>query len=127
MTVEFEYPIGEDAPSIGDAAQLLIDAIGDFQRHKIGYEGLYFGALVVWDGVANNPVLHKIVEEGLEKKRQEMTSAFTVDFSKGDPIQKRYDPNFWMEDIPKKVKPTVYIYDRCKSLLSFLESLDSQK
>jgi hypothetical protein len=129
MSIEFEFPEGNESDVIGEASQLLIDAIADYQAHKFTYAGLYFDALVIWTGINNNPTLHKIVEEGLRKKRQEMATVFTLDLSKGDPIRKRYDPSFWMDEIPRKMEsdPSNYVYDKCKSLLSFLEGLNSQK
>ena len=96
---------------------------------KIDYATALHGVMTIWGDIYAKPDLRIKIENGLREKRLKMRTSFEMDMSKGDPVRKRYDPTLWMRNIPPELtkNPSLYVSDKCKSLLTFLESLDSQK
>jgi len=130
MPIDFEY-FGESEPEplLMGAITTLKEGIEEYTNRRIDMMTLFVGTRIVWKNLNKNPYLQGLVEKEIEKKRVAFSSIFALDSSNEDPVRKRYEPDLWLDSIPKEFEgnPNPYILDRCKTLLTFLEGLNSQK
>ena len=105
----------------------LDSAVKDFLENKSGEGKLVSQAVTAWDKAMQNQVLSKAIEGGLRQKRKVLTQGFgSLDLAKhGDPVRKRYNPNYWMETIPPEFEGSKasYLLDRAHSLRNFLSGI----
>lgn len=130
MSTDFEFPEPNPNSPFGGAIFRIESKRREFVEHDIDTLEFLKSIMDVWGNLNSNPTAHSKIESGIRDRRMKLSSVFTLDIPRhGDPIRKRYDPTLWMRNVPQELKqqPSVYILDRCKSLLTFLESLDSQK
>lgn len=129
MNTEFDFPEPERKTTLQSAITDIKEDVQKFNNNSIDTPALLHGVMSVWGDIYAVPELRTKVEKGFREKRLKLRTFFEMDISKGDPIRKRYDPTLWMRNVPPELKsnPSLYILDKCESLLTFLEGLDSQK
>jgi hypothetical protein len=129
MNIEFDFPEPDRKSTLQGAITGIKEDVEKFNSNSIDTAALLHGVMSTWGDIYAVPELRTKIERGFREKRLKMRTYFEMDMSKGDPIRKRYDPTLWMRNVPPELKsnPSLYILDKCKSLLTFLESLDGQK
>lgn len=109
-----------------EAITRLDQTVTDFQDEKINSLQMFAQVLNTWNKAYANPELKKLIDQEFRKRRQAMQQFGSLDIGRrGDPIRKRYSPQYWLGEIPEELKnkQEVFILDRIKTLRSLFASL----
>jgi len=85
---------------------------------------LLAAAINAWKKATQNPILKPAIEKELRKRRMALHQMAQLDIVKqGDPIQKRYNPNYWLGTPAIQENPQAFLLDRIDSLRNLFGSL----
>lgn len=101
----------------------LDEAVERFQEGEISDLQLFAHAVNAWKEVNRNENLKLSLEEEMRKRRMALHQMAPLDISKGDPIKKRYNPNYWIGTKQMRENPQDFLLDRIASLKNLFESL----
>lgn len=126
MTEEAKETVTEHLLLKEEIINALDEAVSDFQDGEINSLRMFAQVLNAWNKAYENPTLKTMIEQALRKRRQAMHQLARLDIAKyGDPVRKRYNPQYWLGEMPRefKGKEEVYLLDKINSLREFFVSL----
>ena len=94
------------------------------QDGKITNLELFAGAANAWRKAIQNQILKSAIEKEIRKRRVALHQMARLNIAKqGDPIKKRYNPNYWLGTPAIQENPQAFLLDRIASLRNFFGSL----
>jgi len=105
---------------IGD----LDTAVRKSQDGEITNIELFASAANAWRKAVRNSILKSAIEKEIRKRRMALHQMARLNIAKqGDPIKKRYNPNYWLGTLAIKENPQAFLLSRIASLRNLFESL----
>ena len=102
----------------------LDDAVKQSEEGKISDLQLFAHAANAWREANHNPAIKSALEKEMRKRRLVLHQIAPLNISKdGDPIRKRYDPNYWLGTEELRNNPKGFLLNRIASLKNLFESL----
>ena len=102
----------------------LDEAVERFQEGEISDLQLFAHAANAWREANHNPAIKSALEEEMRKRRLALHQMAPLNIPKhGDPIRKRYDPNYWLGTEELRNDPKGFLLNRIASLKNLFESL----
>jgi len=99
-------------------------AVRKSQDGEITNLQLFAGAANAWRKAIRNSVLKSAIEKEFRKRRLVLHQLAPLNIAEqGDPIQKRYNPNYWLGTPAIKENPQAFLLDRIASLKNLFGSL----
>ena len=98
--------------------------VGKSQDGEITDFELLAGAVNAWRKAVQNPILESTIQEEFRERRLLLHQTARINIAEqGDPIKKRYDPNYWLATPAIKKNPQAFLLDRIASLRNLFGSL----
>ena len=127
MPENLNNPENQNQPEHLALKENIIDgldkAVEKFQKGEISDLQLFAHAVNTWKEVNRNEKLKSSLEEEMRKRRMALHQMASLDISKGDPVKKRYNPNYWLFTEQIGEDPQGFLLDRIASLKNLLERL----
>jgi len=107
-----------------EAINCLDTAVRKFQDGEITDLQLFASAANAWRKAIRNPILKSAIETEFKKRRLALHQTAPLNITKqGDPIKKRYNPNYWLGTPAMQENPQAFLLDRIASLRNLFSSL----
>ncbi|PIS15078.1 hypothetical protein COT63_01870 [Candidatus Shapirobacteria bacterium CG09_land_8_20_14_0_10_38_17] len=102
----------------------LDDAVKQSEEGEISDLQLFAHAANAWREANHNPAIKSALEKEMRKRRLVLHQIAPLDIPKhGDPIRKRYNPNYWLGTEELRNDPKGFLLNRIASLKNLFESL----
>lgn len=112
-------------------SQMVLDlrtTIERFHNRGVGEKDLIFVAQNVWNSIMKDVETKSLWDAKVRAMRVAVAGILGgIDVSKGDPIERRFNPYKWFEKIPKEYenRESEYVLARAEAFLDLIENLDS--